>query len=377
VSTDVTAIPTSRGVTPAGSAAFRDAHPDLAAAGHFRVTRYDWVVSSVGLGTYLGDEDDATDALYGEAIVWAVNLGCNLIDSAINYRCQRSERIIGRALDALIREGQIRRDQIVVATKGGYLPFDGRVPADPHRYFQTTYVRSGIIDGAELVAGCHCLAPGYLYDQLRRSLANLALECIDIYYLHNPETQLQEVGREEFLGRIRAAFEFLEAQVDEGRIGGYGVATWNGFRRPANAAEHLSLAELVRVAEGLRGDAHHFRFVQLPYNLAMVEAVALENQTVDGRRTSFLDAAQATGVTVVASASLLQGQLSRLPSSVAEALPGLRTDAQRALQFARSTPGVTTALVGMKSKRHVEENLWVARIAPDPDGARRVLERAG
>src|ERR1700675_1278737 len=85
-------------------------------------------LSSIGIGTYLGEPDDATDAAYGEALVAAVALGTNVIDTAINYRAQRSERVVGMALAALIAEGELRRDEIVVCTKGGYIPFDGHYP---------------------------------------------------------------------------------------------------------------------------------------------------------------------------------------------------------------------------------------------------------
>src|SRR5207253_2747396 len=280
-----------------------------------------------GLGTYLGEEDDATDGRYGAAIVDAANLGCNLFDAAINYRAQRSERVLGHALSALARERHFRRDQMVVCTKGGYIPFDGAVPPDPSAFVRDTYVRPGILR-AEDVVGAHAMTPRYLKDQLGRSLANLGLESIDVYYVHNPEGQLAAVPRPEFLGRIRAAFELLEQEVAAGRVGRYGVATWNGFRQPPEARDHLSLAELVR------------------------EAVA------------------------VASASILQGQLSRrLPGAVAEALPGLQTAAARALQFVRSTPGVTAALVGMSSREHVEENLAVARVEPAPAGVDSLFTR--
>jgi aryl-alcohol dehydrogenase-like predicted oxidoreductase len=53
-----------------------------------------------------------------------------------------------------------------------------------------------------------------------------------------------------------------------------------------------------------------------------------------------------------------------LPQEVREPLGGLATDAQTAIQFVRSTPGITTALVGMSRVAHVEENLQLARIAP-------------
>ena len=80
---------------------------------------------------------------------------------------------------------------------------------------------------------------------------------------------------------------------------------------------------------------------------------------------SLLEAARRLGLYIMASASVYQGQLTRnLPPLIAEFLPGLGTDAQRALQYVRSTPGIGTALVGMKSVAHVDENAGVARQAP-------------
>jgi aryl-alcohol dehydrogenase-like predicted oxidoreductase len=61
---------------------------------------------------------------------------------------------------------------------------------------------------------------------------------------------------------------------------------------------------------------------------------------------------------------------------MAEAFPGLSTSAQRALQFARSTPGVTTALVGMGRREHVAENLDVARVEPAPDAVSSLFRPA-
>src|SRR4051812_9654885 len=55
-------------------------------------------ISSIGLGTYLGEHDASTDAQYRDAIMRAVELGCNVIDTAVNYRFQQSERSIGQAL---------------------------------------------------------------------------------------------------------------------------------------------------------------------------------------------------------------------------------------------------------------------------------------
>jgi predicted aldo/keto reductase-like oxidoreductase len=97
----------------------------------------------------------------------------------------------------------------------------------------------------------------------------------------------------------------------------------------------------------------------------MPEAFTRATQVVEGEMVPALEAARRLGLYTMASASVYQGQLTRnLPSTVSEYLPGLETDAQRALQFVRSTPGIGTALVGMKSVSHVQENAVVAGTTP-------------
>jgi predicted aldo/keto reductase-like oxidoreductase len=97
----------------------------------------------------------------------------------------------------------------------------------------------------------------------------------------------------------------------------------------------------------------------------MAEAFGVPNQVVGSQTVPLLEAARANGIAVFTSASILQSRLARnLPEIVGRTFPGFHTDAQRALQFARSTPGVTSALVGMKRKEHVEENLKVAAVPP-------------
>ena len=66
---------------------------------------------------------------------------------------------------------------------------------------------------------------------------------------------------------------------------------------------------------------------------------------------------------------LLQGRvLGRLPAKLRAKFPADLTDAQRALQFARSTPGVTVTLAGMSDAAHVEENLRLRDLAPMAPG---------
>jgi aryl-alcohol dehydrogenase-like predicted oxidoreductase len=336
-------------------------------------------MSSIGIGTYLGVPDAATDTAYSEAVIAAVEGGINVIDSAINYRFQRSERAIGAAIEELGRRG-FGRDEIVVCTKGGFLTPDGEMPADASGYFEREYLKPGILRPEDVAAGCHAMSPRFLANQLDRSRANLNLDCVDIYYLHNPETQLGAVSREEFMQRLGAAFDFLESAVAAGKIRFYGMATWSGFRQPANAPDYLPLAEIEQLARDVAGGTHRFRFVQLPLNLGMTEALTRPNQSVNGAlrgpAVTMVEAADALGISLVGSASLLQGKMAAwLPEFVVQAL-GLRTNAERSIQFVRSSPDVITALVGMSRVEHVRENLrLIGEPAATPEQFARLFER--
>lgn len=333
-----------------------------AADGHFREQHGLWF-SSLGIGTYLGEPDARTDQAYTDAIVAAVEGGVNVIDSAINYRFQRSERSVGAALAELGRRGYAR-EELLICTKGGFLTPDGDMPADAGEYFNKEYVETGILREGDVAAGCHSMAPKFIADQLDRSRRNLGVETIDVYYLHNPETQLGEVPREMFNSRLRAAFEFLESAVAAAKIHFYGLATWNAFRQTENAQDFLSLETMESIARDVAGGSHHFRFVQLPCNLGMTEALTRSNQKIVEARVPMVEAAANLGITLVASAAMLQGQLSRgLPSFVSNAL-GMKSDAERAMQFVRSTPGITTALVGMSRVEHVRANLEIVSVEP-------------
>jgi aryl-alcohol dehydrogenase-like predicted oxidoreductase len=341
-----------------------------AAEGHFREAPGGLSLSSIGLGTYLGPETSQADAGYEAAVAAALASAVNVFDSAINYRGQKSERAVGRALGAAFASRAAARDEVFVSTKGGYLPHDADDPRPARRYVKETFLDSGLAPADELAQGCHCIAPSYLRDQIARSRANLGLETIDLYYLHNVETQLSAVGRDEFLSRLRRAVETLEEEVERGGIATWGLATWDGLRVPPEHPDHLSLEQVRGVAEEVAGADHHFRGVQLPVNLAMAQAVAFRSQTAGGRRLPALAAARSLGLATFGSASILQGRLSAdLPPVIEEAFPGLETDAQRALQFSRSAPGATCALVGASRPEHAREDFAVARVAPAAEDA--------
>jgi aryl-alcohol dehydrogenase-like predicted oxidoreductase len=352
--------------TVSGTERFQRRHAGSFDGDFFRPFAGRLTASSIGIGTYLGECDDADDVSYTTTVRAALEAGINVIDSSINYRCQRSERTVGKALRTAIDAGLVARDEVIICTKGGYIPLESSAPAtrdDYLAYLQRTFVDSGIVSAEDVVGGGHSLSTSFLAHQIGASQANLGVQTLDVYYLHNPEQQLDSVQPARFRTIMRRAFAFLEERVESGDIGCYGCATWNGLRTAPDTRGHLDLSELVGIARDVGGDDHHFRVVQVPINLAMSEAVRVPTQRLGTRRVvPLLQAAAESGVSVVASATLMQARLtSGLPTALRDSFPSLSTDAQRAIAFVRSLPGVSCALVGMRSLDHLDENIGAAK----------------
>lgn len=350
--------------TAAGTSSFRKRFESRFVTDFFRQTKRGPVVSSIGIGTYLGESTDDDDLAYETAVRHAIGRGINLIDTAINYRCQRSERAVGAAIQQAIASGQATRQQLVISSKAGYIPLDKMPPATRQgyqAYVQREFIDQDIVRPEEIVGGGHSLAPRFLRYCLAKSRQNLGLRTIDMYYLHNPEQQLGSVDRVELRLRLRAAFTVMEESADRGEIAAYGCATWNGLRVPPDNSGHLSLEELMALAREIGGDSHHFRAVQLPVNLAMPEAIRMPTQRLGGHLVPAITAATEMGLTVLGSASLMQGKLAaNLPGAVAPLFPECRTDAQRAIEFVRAMPGVTAALFGARQADHIDDCLACA-----------------
>ncbi len=341
--------------TEAGTARFVERHgKGLAEDAWTHIARLQ--LSSIGIGTYLGAVDDATDERYEAAIVEAVRRGINVIDTASNYRLGRSERAVGRALTTLKEMGEIYRSEVLIASKAGFVAGDGQPPADPLAYAMEQTAGAGLAEPEELCCGCHCMSPDYLAASIERSLQRLAIETLDVCFVHNPECQLHQVDRPTFMARLGRAFEALERLADDGRLRVYGVATWTGLRARPNERDWLSLADLCALAEEVAGTRHRFRAIELPFNVRMPEALTRNNQRVEGQDCSAFEAARRLGMVTFVSGTLQQGKLARGADG-----------GGKALQLARSVPGVTSALVGMSDPAHVVDNaslLAGARLSP-------------
>lgn len=316
-------------------------------------------LSNVGVGTYLGNPDSETDSLMTNAIKKSVLSGINIIDTAINYRAQKSERSVGKAIKELIEEKKISRDQIFISSKNGYVTNDADVKKEFWEYVNSEYVQKNVIQAGDISSGYHCMSVSYLDDQLSRSLRNMDLECVDLMYLHNAiEGQIQDLSKDEFLSKLKQVFELYEEKRREGKIRFYGMATWECFRVASDNQMYLSLDDLVSLAYSIGREDHGFRFIQLPFNFYYDQALLLKNQKSN---QTILESAITNNIGVFTSVPLMQGRL--LAPGVMPEFNSL-TPNIRALQFIRSTPGILAPLVGHKQPSHVDDNLKIMDLPP-------------
>ena len=136
--------------------------------------------SILGFGTYrVSIESD----YHRQALEEALLSGINLIDTSSNYTNGNAERLIGEVLSEFIANHQLRRDQIIVVSKAGYIQGENidiweAIKEAPEAWKDVLEIESGL---------AHCIHPTFLKDQITNSLDRLQMDCIDCYLLHNPE----------------------------------------------------------------------------------------------------------------------------------------------------------------------------------------------
>jgi aryl-alcohol dehydrogenase-like predicted oxidoreductase len=326
----------------------------------------DLILSSIGMGTYLGDlsKEDDTDienALYESVKSHAINV----IDSAINYRAMKSEKSIGRSITRLVNDGIISRDEIFVSTKNGYITNDGDYPMlDVWEYIQRMYISTGIIKAEDISSGYNVLKPAYIEKCIERSRFNLKLDTLDLVYVHNAfESWHQDVSKDKFFEMLSKVFEIYEKFRSLNKIRYYGMATWTCFRVSEENKEYLSLAEVYNIAKNIGGIDHGFRFIQLPYNLAYSEALFLKNQNVrNEKKLTILEAAKRLKIGVFSSVPLLQGKL--IQTKIPDYSEGLTDPIMKLVQIIRSSPSIIAPLIGQKKMDHVNNNNKISEVPP-------------
>lgn len=323
------------------------------------------LLSSIGMGTYLGEPTPHDDDLVENAVYESVKSGSiNVIDTAINYRLMKSEKSIGRAIDRLVNDNIISRNQVFICTKNGYITNDGDYSSiGMMEYIQKMFISPGLIDPSDISSGYHVLNPNYIARCIDKSLVNMRLNTIDLVYIHNAyEGWYADIGKNEFYESIAKVFQTYERYRSNNKIRYYGMATWTCFRVPQDSKEYLSLEDMIRIAEDIGGMNHGFRFIQLPYNLAYNEALFLKNQNVGSEKgLTILEACNRLNVGAFTSVPLFQTRL--LNAKIPE-YSGITDQVLKLIQIIRSTPNVTAPLLGHKNPAHVNQNIRIAKIPP-------------
>ena len=253
-------------------------------------------ISQAGFGCYRVSDGVPHHA---KALRKALCEGINLVDTSANYADGGSEALVGQVLEDLIESGNLARDEVVVVSKVGYLQGQNYTLSRERKQQGRPFPE--LVEYGEGLE--HCIHPEFLRDQLKRSLERLNLETLDFYLLHNPEYYLEwaqkngqslEPARSEYYRRIKIALEYLEDEVARGRIRYYGISS-NTFPAAADQPDFTCLEKIWQIAEFV-ATAHHFRLVQLPFNLMEPAAVLEKNQPNDG---SVLEFAQQKGLEVL------------------------------------------------------------------------------
>ncbi|QFR48821.1 aldo/keto reductase [Sulfurimonas lithotrophica] len=331
----------------------------------FYIKHNDLIFSKLGLGTFNKEPYKEENYVfhYIEAVKEAIRSGINLIDTASNYRYGQSEKEIGEALAELGDE--VKREELIICSKGGFIQLDYPFPENPYTWIDENVIDAGLASKDDIELDQHCMTPDFLEWSCKRSLENLGVNQLDIYYLHNPEMQIIKLGKKEFYKQIEKVFARFEKLADEGLFKSYGVAVWNGFT--AENEEIISLEKLVEIAIKVGGENHRFKYIQLPFNMGKTNAYTSLTQKVDNEECSIINAAHKLGIGVISSSSLLQMNLFKKSFSaetgvVLDSTMTLKSDIQLALQFVRSTPGIVSSLFCSKVPLHIKQNCEISKV---------------
>ena len=302
-------------------------------------------LSKIAIGTFKGEQGQEVSDEYKQAIKKSVLNGINVIDTAINYRYTESEIAVGEAIKELIDAKSIERNEVFVATKGGFLgaPYAWQLNNDDERKNK------------------HSIRPGYIKHCLNQSYNNLKLKTIDLYFLHNPEIALNYLNQEEFYETLLQDFVMLEGEVKSGRIRGYGLATWTGLRLEPQHKNYIDLNRVLEIAKIAAGyNQHSFLGIELPINVLMNEAVIYPNQILNGKLVPVIEFASNNNLKVFTSNSVIYGDDNDKINAHYNFDYGFKSP-QKSLLFLKSIPEITSAIVGMKKSANVDSAIAVSK----------------
>jgi len=328
-------------------------------------------LSSIGIGTFPGAATDEVDAHYAEIIAQALTHGINVVDTGAHYRYGRSPAAVGAGVKKALEAG-VKREQMFLVSKGGFLSFRDGPPLDLQAWFHSEIVAKGL-GRVEDLTQAHCISPEYIGFQLELSRRLMGVETLDAFLIDQPEVHIPVIGKDRLNKKLEKVFMVLEQAVKDKKLRYYGISTFNGFRVETDNPLFQSITSMQghaeKAARAIWKDdqaKHQFKVVQMPFNQVMQEGFTRFSQaTGQGNIGSTIQAAHQLGVYLMASHTLFKGHLaSQAMDAVIQAMPMLKNHAQRAIQFNRSTPGVGTTLVGLSTPEHLEDVLAVAKLPP-------------
>lgn len=259
--------------------------------------------AQIGFGTYRIDH--ITPEHY-QALYKAIEGGIKTIDTSSNYTDGESEKVVGNVITDLISEGKIKREDITIITKGGYIQGQNYKLAQKRKESGKPYS-----DVVEYSPGLwHCISPDFLDEQISFQYERLNQSkgrgYIDVYLLHNPEYYIGwafnlknklsgEEIRNNFYERIKKAFEFLEELSKKNIIRYYGISS-NTFPVSSSKYDFVSLEKIISIAESI-SSSHHFKYVQFPFNL--IESGAFFEKNQKGSSKSVLELAKKHKLNVI------------------------------------------------------------------------------
>ncbi len=288
-------------------------------------------LTTIGLGTWAiggpwqfgwGPQDD-NEAI--AAILKAIDLGINWIDTAAIYGCGHSEELIGRALKQT-------RTKPVIATKCGLLWNEKREKEN-------------------------CLKPESIRNECHASLNRLGIDAIDLYQIHWPDPDSD----------IEQAWEEMARLQKQGKVRHIGVCNFN--------TEQLERIRKITPVVSLQPPYSMLRREVekelLPYckknSIGVIVYSPMQRGLLTGKFSKQYLAGLAPDDHRLRSSEFTEPQFSINLEFVEKLKPIAqktgRTIAQLAIAWTLRRPEVTAAIVGARRPIQIEETASVAGLA--------------
>jgi len=277
-----------------------------------------WAIGGNQFGNSYGTTKD-NESL--QSLQKAIDLGCNIIDTADVYGHGHSEELLGEALTGI-------RQKVYIATKVGGDFYHG--PTRPN------------------------FDADYIHFALEQSLKRLKTDYIDLYQLHNPPLHLIQEG---------SIFEILFKLKSEGLIRAVGLSIFE----PSEGVEAIrnDCVECIQVVYNIfnRQAAKELIPLAREYNIGLIAREPLHNGILTGKFDG--DEIFEEGDIRSRWSQKYFEHLVNFTSNLKNVINTEdRTLAQTALQFVLSQSSISTVIPGMKTGDQVEENLRTVNQKP-------------